>query len=948
MPTPDSAHNQPTATPHARATTRGTSSRGASARGAGATSPRPALLALVLFLISIVTPAHAQRVDVAAELRATEAYVGDDTLFIVDVLTDGPAPIAPPTVNWPEGLTGRYIRDSRSESRSLTWVNGQAQETLVVRTVYQYAISPTRAGEIIIPPVDVVVEGTAYPTNPVRVLVKEPERLDGFALTLTPSTQRVYLGQPASLTVTFALTQRPPRLAIDIPDLLTHFDARILDGGGSQNHRNRIDFILLGNQVAAIARASQDTTDAASWLLPVTITLIPKAPGTFTFPNARALFVAQAPSGQSVLAAATAEPVTIEVVPPPSAGQPANYSGLVGTFTLDAQTPATDVNVGDPIELTLRIQGQEPMVNVDTGPNLALQPALASRFKLSPEGWRPDAAMRPGERVFRTTLRATDDTVDQIPPIELPYFNPTTEAYELAQTAAIPLRVRPTQRVTLADAQRAASTTTTQPAAATTPPPTATIAPPLGPGPLGPIAPAPVAAVLAPPAAGLVRTLFGTWLAPGTLIGLLVPPAFALTVLALRQRRAHRDTPAGRRTHALRLARRLATRDPAAAVRALVAAHLAGSPAAITAADVRRLAGQPAAPQVGPLDPALAERLAAILARDEAAALRQPSPPADAPAIRDTARVIRAAARALARAQQPTDDQRSPHRGAAAIASILAVIASTVAVRPAAADEQPPATAAEELAQQAASAYDEAVTLWTTDRPRALARLDASRAAYRQLASDPARRTAALYHNLGAAALLASDAGEAVLSFRRAQSLAPHDRAIDFGLRSARALVSPTVGDASATPADRVRAVIRWWASRVEPGVWLAIAATASGLGWLTVVAHMTGPNVARARRRWPALSLLAMVVGMGTFAAHDHLQDAERRTVVIMRPSPALRGPDPAVYPPALDADLPAGIEARVLARDGKWLRVQLLTGTEAYVAASDVEPVWPDSNTF
>jgi len=54
--------------------------------------------------------------------------------------------------------------------------------------------------------------------------------------------------------------------------------------------------------------------------------------------------------------------------------------------------------------------------------------------------------------VFRTTIRATDAAVTEIPAIKLPAFDPETGVYREFASDPIPLRVRAVREVTIADA----------------------------------------------------------------------------------------------------------------------------------------------------------------------------------------------------------------------------------------------------------------------------------------------------------------------------------------------------------------------------------------------------------------------------------------------------------------------------------------------------------------
>ena len=154
-------------------------------------------------------------------------------------------------------------------------------------------------------------------------------------------------------------------------------------------------------------------------------------------------------------AVVSSEPVLLDVRPLPEEGRPADFSGLIGVYSLEASAANTEANVGDPVPFSLTIHGPEPLGELKA-PALEAQPGFAAQFKPAPEGWDAGAVndSTPGQRTYSTTIRPTRDDVTQIPPIRLSYFDTATGRYEVALSKPIPLTVHPSKEFTLADAQR--------------------------------------------------------------------------------------------------------------------------------------------------------------------------------------------------------------------------------------------------------------------------------------------------------------------------------------------------------------------------------------------------------------------------------------------------------------------------------------------------------------
>ena len=164
----------------------------------------------------------------------------------------------------------------------------------------------------------------------------------------------------------------------------------------------------------------------------------------------RVIFTRVDDFGRSQRKYAQSDVVDVRVVGVPSGGRPDGYQGLIGEFAAQTDGSNTKVNVGDPIEFRLLVTGPDPMIGLEK--TLDAQSLAKSGFRVSPDGWREVERNRSGERLFSTTIRATDDSVTQIPAIRLPAFNPETGAFEVFASNPIPLEVRSVRTVTLSDA----------------------------------------------------------------------------------------------------------------------------------------------------------------------------------------------------------------------------------------------------------------------------------------------------------------------------------------------------------------------------------------------------------------------------------------------------------------------------------------------------------------
>ncbi len=189
---------------------------------------------------------------------------------------------------------------------------------------------------------------------------------------------------------------------------------------------------------------------------------------------------------------------------------------------------------------------------------------------------------------------------------------------------------------------------------------------------------------------------------------------------------------------------------------------------------------------------------------------------------------------------------------------------------------------------------------------------------------------------LGTAWLLAGETGRAILAFRRAELIAPDDVLIRSSLSHARAAVGAQVGSVGTERVWRRIAVA--WRGEVPRG-----AMFWGGLGVFVACCWVLGLRLlgaVPAKVTWPAAAMgLLGAAALGVLAAEPVI-DGWDAAAVVLQDAPARTGPHPEVYPPALDAPVPAGTEVRVLeSRDG-WVRCAV-GGLEAWIPGDAIERV-------
>jgi len=432
-----------------------------------------AMAALSLLLVLWAGTAWAE-ISIQAAVDQDEVYVGQT--FTLQVQVEGNDSPGEPDLTPLVDFTVEPRGGQQNSSESVSIVNGRMSRVSHHGYVFNYGLTPKRAGRLVIPSLAVVIDKQTYRTQPVRIQVKQPEESDDFKLRLTLGKERAYAGEPVPITVTWYIGKDVNGFTFNLPFLS---DPRFTITGGDeakgpaqgQKQGNLIRIPAPGGDI--VAEKGNGVLDGENYLtVSFARTLIAKEPGQITLPQAtvscqavsgyrqgggRDPFSGMLPDdffGRSrqvlrTVVVPSNQPV-LEVLPLPAEGRPADFSGLVGEYSLAVTASPTKVKVGDPITLTVQVAG--PSVAGAALPSLAEGLGL-NDFKVPEE-------MAPGEgsavlKTFTQTIRVRHSGVRQIPSLRLTFFNPASGRYDSAVSQPVPLEVAESRVVTAQDAEGA-------------------------------------------------------------------------------------------------------------------------------------------------------------------------------------------------------------------------------------------------------------------------------------------------------------------------------------------------------------------------------------------------------------------------------------------------------------------------------------------------------------
>ena len=405
-----------------------------------------ALACAALFAVALpAVRARGSDVTVAASLADPSVEAGQPTEYHIDVIngrTEHPPPA--PVV---DGLTITYT--GQSSSRQINFGNGfQMQQT--VTTTYVYSVETSRAGHFTIPGQQIEVGGTDLRTLPITLTVLDAggggaeASGQSLAAELIIPQKSAYVGEsiPAEVRTYFGLALRfnPD------PD-------PILNGEGFSAQkftkpRTIETQVVEGTQVHSVSYKTAITGVKLGTLSvgPVELQPVVQAPRPrqrrrgFNNPFDDPFFnnaldgLNMAPPRQVKLRTGTA---TVEIKPLPP-GKPADFSGAIGTFRLEAEADPRKAQAGDPVTVRLVLSGQGNFDRI-AAPTLSDEHGLRtypanSKFKAD------DEVNRSGVKTFEQVV-IPDGARSALPPYHFSYLDPATGKYVVIDTPPIPVEI---------------------------------------------------------------------------------------------------------------------------------------------------------------------------------------------------------------------------------------------------------------------------------------------------------------------------------------------------------------------------------------------------------------------------------------------------------------------------------------------------------------------------
>ncbi len=365
-------------------------------------------------------------VSVSASVDRARLAFGESVTFTITVSgTQGGVQPAIPKV---DGLNF----SGPATSTSVSIINSAMSQS--VNLVYQ--ITPTHPGEFIVPAIPVTVAGKTYATEPIKLTVSPGETQTDTSQTLFARVRldspQIYLGQTAPLDVV----------------LFSRADVPLRGVGGYSCEADGLGYKFLNNLKSGTRIINGETFN----LQLIEGAISPTRTGTLAFGPCILKAQLQVKSSRSNWpfddffgrVEVREQPVTlpataIEVLPLPEEGKPADFAGAVGQWNLEVDAKPTELSVGDPITLTIKISGAG---NIDTVATPALTGLEHFKSYDPTSKTTKNELSTTGERVFQQVLVPKSTEATELPAVRLSYFDPLARQYRTIQRGPIKLVVK--------------------------------------------------------------------------------------------------------------------------------------------------------------------------------------------------------------------------------------------------------------------------------------------------------------------------------------------------------------------------------------------------------------------------------------------------------------------------------------------------------------------------
>ncbi len=380
--------------------------------------------------------------DVSVQVSLDRDTIGMDETALLTVQISGPSQNLPQP-NMP--TLARFEMYSQGRSSNISIVNGQVSSSVT----YRYMLIPSKSGTFPITGIDLVYNNHRYKGNSVELTVLDkgtatPPELEqkatdqegssrDYFLEAVVDKSKPYVNEQVTLTLKFYIAVQfygSPEL---IEPTTTGFWNELL--GNKAPYRQKI-----GNRIYRVierkyALFPTQTGDLTIGQAAIRVT-VPGQNGQQRDPFG--MFNEFFNNGKEVTI--RSKPVAISARPLPNAGRPSDFTGSIGNFDISATVDKRQVEVNQPVTVTIKIAGtgniksaaEPPIPDLDD-----FRVYLASSNESTSKNQDRVGGTKTYEQVFIPKRPGNL----QIPALSYNYFDPSRNKYQTVTTRPISINV---------------------------------------------------------------------------------------------------------------------------------------------------------------------------------------------------------------------------------------------------------------------------------------------------------------------------------------------------------------------------------------------------------------------------------------------------------------------------------------------------------------------------
>jgi hypothetical protein len=378
---------------------------------------------IILIFLVLAMPAYAiGDITVSLKLNRYEASITDSVKMIFSI--SGSREADSPQI----GGLENFITQNAGKSSRIQIINGRVNSSLD----FTYFLQPKRTGIFDIGPASAKIDGKIYQSNALKLIVKtaldqKNEDNTPVFLTASISSKRVYLEEQIRYTIRLYHLAEVSNASLNMPEA---------DGIEFKQFGKAAEYNTVYNsrnyQVFEIQYSLIPSKTGKLNVNPVRMSMVVRSQQRQDDEDFFSMddFFSKVRGRQITLAS---NPITLDVLPVPEAGKPADYAGLIGSYRITSELTPIRIKAGESATLTVIVKGTG---NVNRIPDLKI-PDIKDAKVYADE---PKLEIQQSEKGIEATKTMKWAIVPgkqgqyTIPPLSMSYFDTVNKYYSRIST----------------------------------------------------------------------------------------------------------------------------------------------------------------------------------------------------------------------------------------------------------------------------------------------------------------------------------------------------------------------------------------------------------------------------------------------------------------------------------------------------------------------------------